>query len=77
MLREKTIAEIKARTDPLDAPLKPVRPVNEPVATTPALKDVIGKALPYIGTYKHLDNKKQVVALIDDVRIFSAEQTFC
>lgn len=41
----------------------------------PAVKvqDVIGAALPSIGAYKKLDNKKQVVALIDDVshKIFS------
>lgn len=33
----------------------------------PKLKDVIGSSLKYVGTYKNLDNKKQVVALIDDV----------
>lgn len=31
------------------------------------VQDVIGKALPHIGPYKKLDNKRQVVALIDDV----------
>lgn len=35
----------------------------------PALKDVIGVALKHVGPYKKLDNKKQVVALIDDVII--------
>lgn len=35
----------------------------------PKLKDVIGSSLKYVGTYKNLDNKKQVVALIDDVRV--------
>ena len=30
------------------------------------LKDVIGKALSHINTYKDLNNKEQVVALIDD-----------
>lgn len=30
--------------------------------------DVIGEALNNIGEYNKLDNKKQVVALIDDVR---------
>lgn len=34
----------------------------------PKLKDVIGRALKHVGPYKALDNKKQVVALIDDVR---------
>lgn len=33
----------------------------------PLIKDVLGEALPRIGTYKNLDNTKQVVALIDDV----------
>lgn len=33
----------------------------------PSVKDIIGLSLPYIGTYKKLDNVKQVVALIDDV----------
>ncbi|XP_026728900.1 dihydropyrimidine dehydrogenase [NADP(+)] [Trichoplusia ni] len=32
----------------------------------PKIKDVLGEALPRVGTYKHLDNTKQVVALIDD-----------
>jgi hypothetical protein len=40
--------------------LKPAKPV-------PAIKDVIGRALPMIGTYTRLDNEQQVVALIDDV----------
>uniref|UniRef100_S4NXU2 dihydropyrimidine dehydrogenase (NADP(+)) n=4 Tax=Pararge aegeria TaxID=116150 RepID=S4NXU2_9NEOP len=35
-------------------------------ATVPRIKDVLGEALPRIGTYKNLDNTKQVVALIDD-----------
>ncbi|XP_026324692.1 dihydropyrimidine dehydrogenase [NADP(+)] [Hyposmocoma kahamanoa] len=30
------------------------------------IRDVLGAALPRIGTYKNLDNTKQVVALIDD-----------
>lgn len=38
----------------------------------PKIKDVVGEALPRIGTYKHLDNTKQVVALIDDV-----SKTYC
>lgn len=40
---------------------------NGPVSV-PKVKDVIGRALPKIGAYKQLDNTKQVVALIDDVR---------
>lgn len=34
------------------------------------INDIIGEALPRIGTYKDLDNTKQVVALIDDVIYF-------
>lgn len=44
--------------------------INNCVNPAPALKDVIGAALKYVGTYKKLDNKKQVVALIDDVNIY-------
>uniref|UniRef100_A0A8D8AAX0 Dihydropyrimidine dehydrogenase [NADP(+)] n=2 Tax=Culex pipiens TaxID=7175 RepID=A0A8D8AAX0_CULPI len=36
------------------------------IKTPPKIKDVLGAALPKIGSYKNLDNKKQVVALIDD-----------
>jgi len=32
----------------------------------PSVKDITGISLQYIGTYKKLDNAKQVVALIDD-----------
>lgn len=41
------------------------------VSTNPdeplTVQSVIGRAIPRIGAYKQLDNKKQVVALIDDV----------
>jgi dihydropyrimidine dehydrogenase (NADP+) len=40
---------------------------DDVVQPAPTVNDVIGKALPKIGPYKKLDNKKQVVALIDDV----------
>lgn len=36
------------------------------IKPVPTVKDIIGRALPNIGTYKSLDNKKQAVALIDD-----------
>lgn len=39
------------------------------VKPAPKMTDVIGASLKYVGTYKNLDNKKQVVALIDDVII--------
>lgn len=46
--------------------------VHEPNTTikpAPSVKDITGLSLPYIGSYKKLDNVKQVVALIDDVSI--------
>ncbi|XP_034830728.1 dihydropyrimidine dehydrogenase [NADP(+)] [Maniola hyperantus] len=47
-----------------DCPLK--KNVVNGSATVPRIKDILGEALPKIGTYKNLDNTKQVVALIDD-----------
>ncbi|XP_071050404.1 dihydropyrimidine dehydrogenase [NADP(+)] [Onthophagus taurus] len=41
-------------------------PQSQSKAETLSVKDVIGRSLPKIGTYKALDNSKQVVALIDD-----------
>ena len=43
---------------------------NKEIKPAPTVKDIIGRSLPHIGTYKSLDNKKQAVALIDDVSIF-------
>lgn len=43
---------------------------NGSSAPAPTLRDVIGNSLKYVGPYKKLDNKKQVVALIDDVISF-------
>lgn len=66
-LREEKIAELKAVENLLGNPPPPSRPAPGPAAPVPTLKDIIGKALPHIGSYKQLDNKQQVVALIDDV----------
>lgn len=41
--------------------------IQNGIKEVPKLKDVIGASLRYVGPYKKLDNKKQVVALIDDV----------
>ncbi|XP_069686941.1 dihydropyrimidine dehydrogenase [NADP(+)] isoform X1 [Periplaneta americana] len=66
-LREDKIAELKKKTDLLADSLKPPpRKRNEPTKPIPTVKGVIGRALPKIGAYKKLDNKQQVVALIDD-----------
>ena len=42
---------------------------SDEIKKAPLVSDVIGKALPRIGPYKKLDNTRQVVALIDDVRL--------
>ncbi|KZC14706.1 Dihydropyrimidine dehydrogenase [NADP(+)], partial [Dufourea novaeangliae] len=65
-LREQKIAEIKAHSNPLEKTCTVTRPVPKLIASVPTIKDVIGKAINHIQTYKELDNKKQVVALIDD-----------
>jgi dihydropyrimidine dehydrogenase (NADP+) len=50
----------------LDEDLTVTRPAPKPIAPIPTVKDVIGKALAHIGSFRELDNKKQVIALIDD-----------
>ncbi|XP_067109808.1 dihydropyrimidine dehydrogenase [NADP(+)] [Osmerus mordax] len=40
--------------------------VNIPKKPVPSVKDVIARALKHIGAYQELDNKEQVVALIDE-----------
>jgi hypothetical protein len=67
-IREEKISELKKQTDLLAEGLKPLpRSYCKPAKPVPAIKDVIGQALPMIGPYKRLDNKQQVVAVIDDV----------
>lgn len=46
-----------------------LREIARPGKKVPEMKDVIGRAVPRIGTYGQLDNKQQVVALIDEVYI--------
>lgn len=70
--REEKLAQMRLEKGPLwDPCAEEVAAVtNGDVAklTNPApkIKDVLGAALPKVGSYKSLDNKKQVVALIDD-----------
>lgn len=58
---------MKRRSDTIVAsePSTRVRNRNSKVSK---VRDVIGTGLKYIGPYKRLDNTKQVVALINDVR---------
>lgn len=67
-VREEKISELKKQMDLLAEDLKPPpRSYCEPTKPFPAINDIIGRSLPLIGPYKRLDNKQQVVALIDDV----------
>lgn len=72
--REEKLAQLRLEKGPLWDPCmeenEVVKNGTDAHIIQPALKikDVLGIALPKIGSYKNLDNKKQVVALIDDVR---------
>uniref|UniRef100_A0A7E4UTH7 Dihydropyrimidine dehydrogenase [NADP(+)] n=1 Tax=Panagrellus redivivus TaxID=6233 RepID=A0A7E4UTH7_PANRE len=65
--KEKIIQQKLAKKDLLDVSSVDFakRPANTPKAKY-TLTDVIGKALPQIGSYGELDNKQQKVAIIDD-----------
>ncbi|XP_076639688.1 dihydropyrimidine dehydrogenase su(r) [Colletes latitarsis] len=65
-LREQKLAEINANSNPLEKTVEVTRPAPKPIAPVPTIKDVIGKAVDHIGTFKELTTKQQVVALIDD-----------
>ncbi|XP_051176423.1 dihydropyrimidine dehydrogenase [NADP(+)] isoform X2 [Leptopilina boulardi] len=65
-LREEKIAEIKLQSNPLLLEKEIARSVPKANQSVPRIKNVIGKSLSQIGVYKKLDNKQQVVALIDD-----------
>jgi dihydropyrimidine dehydrogenase (NADP+) len=67
--REKKIAEFKKSDDLLaeNYQPKPLRPANEPARPVPAIRAIIAAAVDRIGTYADLDNKQQVVAMIDEV----------
>jgi dihydropyrimidine dehydrogenase (NADP+) len=43
-----------------------IRPAVKPKIPLPTVQDMIGRALPQIGSYNSLDNTKQVVAIIDE-----------
>ncbi|XP_015279277.1 PREDICTED: dihydropyrimidine dehydrogenase [NADP(+)]-like [Gekko japonicus] len=65
--RKKIIAENKLKQKEQNSLVsQPERKQFVPKKPIPAVKDVIGKALRYIGTYGELSNTEQVVALIDE-----------
>ncbi|KAJ7395281.1 hypothetical protein BTVI_156299 [Pitangus sulphuratus] len=65
--RKKIIAENKMKLKAQNmAAVLPEKKHFIPKKPIPAIKDVIGKALQYIGTYGDLCNTEQVVALIDE-----------
>lgn len=67
--REKKLAEFKKADDLLDETYQPQpqRPPNAPARPIPAIRAIIAAAIDRIGTYGDLDNKQQVVAMIDEV----------
>lgn len=63
--KESLLAEHKSTTDILE-PVPEPRSIEAPKYGIPSLQDLVGRALPMIGTYGELDNKQQKVALIDE-----------
>lgn len=65
--RRRVIAELKRSITPVEAfPPEVHRPALRPSKPIPAVKDVVARAVPMIGTYGDLDNHQQVVAVIDE-----------
>uniref|UniRef100_A0A5F9D000 Dihydropyrimidine dehydrogenase [NADP(+)] n=1 Tax=Oryctolagus cuniculus TaxID=9986 RepID=A0A5F9D000_RABIT len=65
--RKKIIAENKIRLKEQKADFSPLKKnYFIPKKPVPTIKDVIGKALQYLGTYGELSNIEQVVAMIDE-----------
>ncbi|XP_036907254.1 dihydropyrimidine dehydrogenase [NADP(+)] isoform X1 [Sturnira hondurensis] len=65
--RKKIIAEHKIKLKEEDAAFPPLeRRLFLRKKPVPSIKDVIGRALPYLGTFKDLSTMEQVVAMIDE-----------
>ncbi|CAG0923845.1 unnamed protein product, partial [Notodromas monacha] len=66
--REDAVVKIKLTDDLLGGDKRDasVRPGNLPLVPVPTVQDVIGRSLGNIGSYSDLDNKQQVVAVIND-----------
>ena len=70
--KEEKVAEFKKSDDLLDERYqpKPLRPGNAPSGFVPPIRAIIAAAIDRIGPYSDLDNKQQVVAMIDEVYNF-------
>lgn len=68
MEKESLVAKHKEKIILLSKEFEPetVRPAFKPDKAVPLVKDVVGVALDRIGTYGDLDNRQQVVAVIDE-----------
>jgi len=68
-IREEKVSEHKRTDDLLDETYqpKPQRPANAPSKPVPPIRAIIAAAVDRIGSYGDLDNKQQVVAMIDEV----------
>lgn len=66
-IKKKKIAELKVQNYSINE----VRPIKREVelVNVPKVKDVVGISLKYISSFKRLDTKKQVIALINDVSL--------
>jgi len=66
--REEKIAAAKIEDDLLDENYRPkrLRPANQPSTPIPPIREIIAAAIDRIGAYNDLDNKQQVVAMIDE-----------
>lgn len=58
--------KVKEEQQDTEVEVQPRRFTKEPTKPLPTIKDLVGKALPRIGAYNRLDNKEQVVAIIDE-----------
>ncbi|KAK6644995.1 hypothetical protein RUM43_001271 [Polyplax serrata] len=65
-LRHTMEAKAKESVSPLDEQTTRNRPSYESKRQTISVADKVGNAIQYVQTYKQLDNKEQVVALIND-----------
>lgn len=73
--REQLVSLEKQASGPIECAaesLKPVVVINGCTKPVLRLESLIGKALHRIGPYSDLDNKHQVVAVIDQVCLFLA-----